>query len=172
MIAFRGDIDALPIQEVTGLDFASEVPGVTHACGHDMHTTVVLGLAVALAAFVDAHEPDALGVRVRFIFQPAEEVMDGGATEVIATGALNGVSQIFALHCEPKLRSGKWGCEWVRSQARPMLWKSYCGVKPHFASASDQRFGFRCGAGSDSTAFAIYPSRRSPQWHRGDVRGN
>ncbi|AEI10117.1 Metal-dependentamidase/aminoacylase/carboxypeptidase [Corynebacterium resistens DSM 45100] len=109
MIAFRGDIDALPIQEVTGLDFASEVPGVMHACGHDMHTTVVLGLAVALAAFVDAHGPDALGVRVRFIFQPAEEVMDGGATEVIAAGALNGVSQIFALHCEPKLRSGEVG---------------------------------------------------------------
>ncbi|WJY73426.1 amidohydrolase [Corynebacterium auriscanis] len=109
IIAFRGDIDALPIQEITGLDFASEVSGVMHACGHDMHTTVVLGLAVALADFVDANGVDALGVRVRFIFQPAEEVMDGGATEVIEAGALNGVSQIFALHCEPKLRSGEVG---------------------------------------------------------------
>ena len=75
-IAFRGDIDALPLQEVTGLDFASEIPGIMHACGHDIHTTVVLGLAVALAEFVDAHGEDALGIQVRFIFQPAEEVMD------------------------------------------------------------------------------------------------
>lgn len=108
-IAFRGDIDALPLQEVTGLDYASEVPGVMHACGHDIHTTIVLGLAVALADFVDAHGEDALGVQVRFIFQPAEEVMDGGAVDVIEAGALHGVSRIFAVHCEPKLRTGEIG---------------------------------------------------------------
>lgn len=106
VLAFRGDIDALPLQEVTGLDHSSERPGVMHACGHDIHTTVVLGLAVLLARFDREH---GLGVRVRCIFQPAEEVMDGGATEVIAAGALRDVSHIFAVHCEPKLRTGEIG---------------------------------------------------------------
>lgn len=109
IIAFRGDIDALPLDEVTGLDFASENPGVMHACGHDIHTTIVLALAAGLADFVNTHGEDALRVRVRFIFQPAEEVMDGGATEVIEAGVLEGVNQIFALHCEPKLRVGEVG---------------------------------------------------------------
>lgn len=109
LIAFRGDIDALPITEETGLDFASEMPGVMHACGHDIHTTVVLALACGLKAYVDAHGEDALPVRVRVIFQPAEEVMDGGAVEVIAAGALKDVQSIFAVHCEPKLRTGEIG---------------------------------------------------------------
>lgn len=109
MIAFRADIDALPLNEVTGLDCASEVPGVMHACGHDMHTTIVLGLAGALAEYVATYGEDSLGVRVRLIFQPAEEVMDGGATQVIAAGALEGVSRIFAVHCEPKLKTGEIG---------------------------------------------------------------
>ena len=109
MIAFRGDIDALPVTEDTGLEFSSEVPGVMHACGHDIHTTIVLGLMTALADFVKAYGEDALGVRVRGIFQPAEEVMDGGAVDVIAAGALHDVTQIFAVHCEPKLRVGRIG---------------------------------------------------------------
>lgn len=108
-VAFRGDIDALPIDEVTGLDFASESPGVMHACGHDLHTTIVLGLAVALSEYVAAFGEDALGVQVRLIFQPAEEVMDGGAVDVIEAGALEGVARIFAVHCEPKLRTGEIG---------------------------------------------------------------
>lgn len=109
MIAFRGDIDALPVTETTGLDFSSTVPGVMHACGHDMHTTILLGLMVSLAVYVEEYGEDALSVRVRGIFQPAEEVLDGGAKDVIAAGALRGVNQIFAVHCEPKLRCGQIG---------------------------------------------------------------
>ncbi len=109
LIAFRGDIDALPLDEVTGLEFASEHPGVMHACGHDMHTTIVLALMIALQEFVHERGADALGVQVRGIFQPAEEVMDGGAVDVIEAGALSGVSKIFAVHCEPKLRVGQVG---------------------------------------------------------------
>lgn len=101
-LAFRGDIDALPIVEETGLDFASKEPGVSHACGHDVHTTIMLALACALAEAPLEH-----GIRV--IFQPAEEVLDGGAPEVIAAGALEGVAAIYALHCEPKLRVGRVG---------------------------------------------------------------
>ncbi|WP_396164716.1 amidohydrolase [Corynebacterium sp.] len=105
-IAFRADIDALPLTEVTGLEFASRTPGVMHACGHDIHTTVVLGLACALAEYDREH---GLDQQVRCIFQPAEEVLDGGATDVIRAGALDGVSHIFAVHAEPKLRAGQIG---------------------------------------------------------------
>lgn len=109
MIAFRGDIDALPIHEATGLEFSSKNPGIMHACGHDMHTVIVLALACGLAEFVKVHGVDAMPVRVRCIFQPAEEVMDGGAVEVIEAGALVDVQSIFAVHCEPKLRTGEIG---------------------------------------------------------------
>ncbi|WP_018023416.1 amidohydrolase [Corynebacterium ulceribovis] len=105
-LAFRGDIDALPITEETALPFESEVPGVMHACGHDVHTTVTLATAVAL------HEYDqkyGLPIGVRCIFQPAEEVMTGGAKELVKFGALNGVGRIVALHAEPKLRVGRVG---------------------------------------------------------------
>ncbi|MDD7582625.1 amidohydrolase [Corynebacterium sp. 32222D000AT] len=105
-VAFRADIDALPVTEVTGLEFTSEVRGVAHACGHDVHTTVVLGLACAIADYDRAF---GLPVGVRVIFQPAEEVWVGGATDVIEWGALKGVHSIFAVHVEPKLRVGRIG---------------------------------------------------------------
>lgn len=105
-LAFRADIDALPVTEVTGLEYTSEVPGVMHACGHDVHTTISLGLACALADFQRVHE---LPIGVRVIFQPAEEVWVGGATDVIEWGALEGVNSIFAVHVEPKLRVGRIG---------------------------------------------------------------
>lgn len=101
-IAFRADIDALPIEEHTGLSFASVNTGVMHACGHDVHTTVALSTAIALSTYP-------LRTGVRFIFQPAEEVMDGGAQQVIAWGGLEGIDQIFALHAEPKLKVGLIG---------------------------------------------------------------
>ncbi|MCV7193275.1 amidohydrolase [Mycolicibacterium brumae] len=100
-IALRADMDALPMLENTGLAFASEVPGVAHSCGHDAHTAILLGAGLALAA------APALPVAVRLVFQPAEELMPGGALDAIAAGALDGVSRIFALHCDPRLAVGK-----------------------------------------------------------------
>ena len=88
--------------EQTGLDFASVVPGVSHACGHDVHTTVVLALACALSTLD-------VSFGIRCIFQPAEEVMGGGALDVIEWGGLNRVGAIFALHAEPKLKVGQVG---------------------------------------------------------------
>lgn len=105
-LAFRADIDALPLAEVTGLEFTSVNTGVTHACGHDVHTAVCLGLAAALADYDQKH---GLGIGVRVIFQPAEEVWVGGATDVIEWGALEGVHSIYAVHVEPKLRVGRIG---------------------------------------------------------------
>lgn len=104
--AFRADIDALPIQEETGLAYASAIDGVMHACGHDIHQTVMLGLAITLHRL---NEELPLGATIRVIFQPAEEQLPGGAVDVIAQGILNDVPRAFALHCEPKVEVGKIG---------------------------------------------------------------
>lgn len=100
-IALRADMDALPMAERTGAPYASLVPNVAHACGHDAHTAVLLGTALALASAPE------LPVGVRLIFQAAEELMPGGAIDAIAAGALTGVSRIFALHCDPRLAVGR-----------------------------------------------------------------
>ncbi|GIG26057.1 amidohydrolase [Cellulomonas denverensis] len=105
-IALRADLDALPVPETTGLDFASTVPNVAHACGHDVHTVAVLGAGLVLAALHDAGELD---TGVRLVFQPAEEVQPGGALDVIAAGGLDGVGRIFAVHCDPKVDVGQIG---------------------------------------------------------------
>lgn len=100
-IALRADMDALPMAERTGAPYSSTVPGVAHACGHDAHTAMLLGAAVALASAPE------LPMGVRLIFQPAEELMPGGALDAIAAGALAGVSRIFAMHCDPRLAVGR-----------------------------------------------------------------
>lgn len=112
--AFRGDIDALPITETTGLDYASQNAGVAHSCGHDLHTTVMMGLAWTLQRLHTEHSSRSdggggLGARIRIIFQPAEEHFPGGAQEVVRQGVLNGVPRIFALHADPKLTVGSVG---------------------------------------------------------------
>lgn len=103
---FRGDIDALPLDEVTDLPYASRNPGVAHACGHDIHTTVMVGLALTLARI---HREAGLQARYRVIFQPAEEMMPGGAKEVVRQGLLEPLPRLFALHCDPKLTVGAIG---------------------------------------------------------------
>ncbi|GAA0597070.1 amidohydrolase [Kutzneria viridogrisea] len=102
-VALRADIDALPLTEATGLPFSSTVDGACHACGHDAHTAVLLGAALALAS-----APELPG-RVRLVFQPAEEAMPGGALRVIEAGGLEGVERIFGLHCDPRLQVGRVG---------------------------------------------------------------
>ncbi len=102
-VALRADMDALPITEHTGLAFSSTVEGVCHACGHDAHTAILIGVAKLLATVDD------LPVGVRLIFQAAEEVMPGGALDAVAAGVMTGVGRIFALHCDPKLPVGSVG---------------------------------------------------------------
>lgn len=106
VVAFRADLDALPLPDTKDVPYRSTVPGVAHACGHDVHTTVLLGLGLALAQLQEQGE---LAGRVRLIFQPAEEAIPSGAPEMIAAGALKDVVAIYALHCYPQLPAGLVG---------------------------------------------------------------
>ncbi|MFF5070140.1 amidohydrolase [Micromonospora olivasterospora] len=106
VIALRADIDALPLTDVKDVPYRSTKDGVCHACGHDVHTTVMLGVGMLLAQLADLGELDG---RVRLIFQPAEEILPCGSLEVIEAGGLDDVVQIFALHCDPNQPVGRIG---------------------------------------------------------------
>ena len=129
VIAFRADMDALPVLEETGLPFASENTGIMHACGHDGHMSVLLGTALVLS------QTENLRGTIRFIFQPGEEA-NGGARCVIHDGALKNpdVSAIFALHMMPELPVGT------------------IGIKAGHMSATDDEFVIRIhGKGAHSS---------------------
>jgi amidohydrolase len=106
VIAFRADLDALPMQDVKNVPYRSTVDGITHACGHDVHTTILLGVGLALAQLA---ERDELPGRVRLFFQPAEEATPSGAPDVISIGGLKDVAAVFGLHCAPQLPTGMVG---------------------------------------------------------------
>ena len=131
LVALRVDMDALPIEERTGLPWASSHQGLMHACGHDFHTTVGLGVAALLASVSDQ-----LKARVRLIFQPAEETAQG-ATWMRADGAMDGVRALFGVHVFPSLPVGTIG---VRSGSLTaaageleieVLGESGHGARPH-----------------------------------------
>ncbi|MEB3235075.1 MAG: amidohydrolase, partial [Cyanobacteriota bacterium] len=107
VVALRVDMDALPIEERSGLAFASCRQGLMHACGHDIHTTVGLGVAQLLAA-VESRHPGRLGARVRLLFQPAEETAEGAAW-MKADGAMQGVEALFGVHVFPSIAAGSIG---------------------------------------------------------------
>jgi len=106
LVALRADLDALPLSDEKQVSYRSTVPNACHACGHDVHTSVVLGAGLFLAQQAAAGR---LPGRVRLIFQPAEEVA-GGALDVMAAGGIASVDRIFGLHCDPRLDAGRSGC--------------------------------------------------------------
>lgn len=103
-VALRADMDALPIHELNTLPYASCESGIMHACGHDAHTAIVLGTALAFNR-IKKH----LKGNIRFIFQPSEEIMEGGSSQMIEEGCLENVRAIFGLHAYPYLNTGQIG---------------------------------------------------------------
>jgi amidohydrolase len=106
-VALRADLDALAMDDETTVPYRSQVPGVAHACGHDVHTTVVLGAGLALTRLLDGAGAPAGSIRL--LFEPAEESARGGANDVIDAGGLADVDWLFGLHCDPKLDAGQVG---------------------------------------------------------------
>jgi amidohydrolase len=104
-VALRADLDALPMNDEKSVPYRSAIPGMCHACGHDVHTAMLVGAGLFLA---ERASSGLLAGGTRLIFQPAEEALSG-AKGVIAAGALDSVGQIFALHCDPRLDTGKVG---------------------------------------------------------------
>ena len=104
-VALRADLDALPLADTCGHAWQSST-GVAHACGHDVHTVAVLGAGLVLAELAAA---GGLAQGVRLIFQAAEELQPGGALDALEAGAMDGVAQVFAVHCDPKLDVGRVG---------------------------------------------------------------
>ena len=104
VLGVRGDIDALPIEEASGLPYASARPGVMHACGHDGHTAMLLGLAKLLSAQRASFSGEA-----RLFFQHAEELPPGGAVELVRAGAADGVDAMLGLHLSTNWPTGVFG---------------------------------------------------------------
>jgi amidohydrolase len=172
-IAFRADMDALPIQEETGLPFASENPGVMHACGHDCHTAALLGLLRSMT-----QHRAALKYNVRFIFQYAEEPDPGGAIDMIANGCLAGVDRIYGLHVDNQLSVGTIGIKdgpymagsgrfdvTIRGQgghgALPHLTTDVLGAVCHTVSAIDAIPGKLLGPGEEGIISVCYINGQS-----------
>ncbi|MGB8021779.1 MAG: amidohydrolase [Candidatus Nanopelagicales bacterium] len=107
IVALRADIDALAMRDAKDVPYRSRYDGACHACGHDVHTAVVLGAGLVLRDLMAAGR---LRGRIRLIFEPAEEAIPGGALDVIDEGWLDGVGGIFGVHCDPKLDAGTLGC--------------------------------------------------------------
>jgi amidohydrolase len=117
-VALRADMDALPMDEEGDLPHRSRNPGAAHMCGHDAHTAMLLGAAVALA-----DRRDALTRSVRFLFQPNEEAPPGGAPSMIEDGCLDGVERIYGQHVWPLLPTGTVGIVAGPAMAQPDTWR-------------------------------------------------
>jgi amidohydrolase len=133
LVAIRTDMDALPIQERCVLEFASRKPGIMHACGHDVHTTVGLGTAMVLSQLGEV-----LPGNIRFIFQAAEEIAQG-ARWMVEDGAMHDVSAIFSVHVFPSLPAGSIGIRYGALTAAAddleilIIGESGHGARPHEA---------------------------------------
>nr|WP_326185367.1 amidohydrolase [uncultured Oscillibacter sp.] len=151
-VAFRADMDALPVTEATALPYASEHPGVMHACGHDGHTA----MALSLAEYVSAHLGE-LPRNALFLFQPAEETT-GGAKRLCDSGILerHSVARVFGLHLWPGLEAGR-----VFTRPGPLMARAnevtvtVTGKSVHLSRASEGRDALAAGAEYLRRAYAM-----------------
>ncbi|MGI8504768.1 MAG: M20 family metallopeptidase [Hassallia sp.] len=133
LLAIRTDMDALPIQERTNLEYASRQEGIMHACGHDVHTTVGLGTAMVLSQVAEE-----LPGKIRFLFQPAEEIAQG-ANWMVADGAMENVSAVLGIHVFPSIPAGSIGVRYGALTAAAddleiiIIGESGHGARPHEA---------------------------------------
>ena len=134
-LAFRADMDALPMDEENDLPWKSRIPGVAHMCGHDAHTAMLLGAAHVLAA-----RRSRLSCSVRFLFQPNEEALPGGAPAMIQDGCLEGVDRIYGQHVWPFLDTGTVGLVSGPTMAEPDTWRiTLTGKGGHAAAPQETR---------------------------------
>ncbi|WP_026567002.1 M20 family metallopeptidase [Bacillus sp. UNC41MFS5] len=128
-LAIRADMDALPIQEENTFEFASQNPGVMHACGHDGHTAMLLGTAKILSSLKDQIKGE-----VRFLFQHAEELFPGGAEEMVEAGVMDGVDLVIGTHLWSPIEKGKVGVVYGSMMASPdTFWITVNGKGGHAA---------------------------------------
>lgn len=118
VLAIRADMDALPIQEENTFSYASKNPGVMHACGHDGHTAMLLGTAKVLSTLQNE-----LRGEVRFLFQHAEELLPGGAEEMVTAGVMDGVDMVIGTHLWSSLATGKIGIVYGPTMAAPDVFR-------------------------------------------------
>lgn len=161
MVALRADMDALPVQEETGLDFASQIPGQAHVCGHDAHTAMLLGAAALLTDLRDR-----LPTGVRFLFQPNEENQPGGARFMVEAGCLDGVREVYGLHVWPGKPTGWFGTRPGPLMARPDVFGVTLRGKGGHASAPHQCVDPVLAACHLVTQFNTIVSRRVPPGER------
>ncbi|MGG3470622.1 M20 family metallopeptidase [Neobacillus pocheonensis] len=128
-LAIRADMDALPIEEENTFEFASQTPGVMHACGHDGHTAMLLGTAKILSGLKEQIKGE-----VRFLFQHAEELFPGGAEEMVEAGVMDGVDLVIGTHLWSPLEIGKVGVVYGPMMAAPdTFWITVNGKGGHAA---------------------------------------
>lgn len=131
-LAFRADMDALPIQEENHVSYASKKKGVMHACGHDAHTAILAGVMLFLNEIKEK-----LNINIRGIFQHKEEVFEGGSSDLIKAGVLEEVKEIYGLHMYPYLKTGEIGYKYGEMMASADMFeieifgKSAHGARPH-----------------------------------------
>lgn len=158
-IAFRADMDALPVQEETDLPFKSQVPGKMHACGHDIHVAGLLGAAMVLAK-----HRDELSGNVKFFFQPDEE-NNGGAQRMIAAGCMENphVDAVIGAHVDPDIPTGHVGFKYGKAYAASdMFVVTINGAGCHGASPHDGIDVIAIGAQVVSAIQQLVSRRTSP----------